>query len=158
MKIEIELVNRQRKIKISQRRLTTTARKIIQLLGNTIIKERNKAILDKKVILSVVLIGGKRMREINYRYRGKKYITDVLSFPYLEDNFLLEEIYLGELLICPEKALLQSKQYGATFWEEMQRLLVHGVLHLLGYDHEGSKSQAREMFKIEKSILKKLQP
>ncbi|WP_297213721.1 MULTISPECIES: rRNA maturation RNase YbeY [Thermodesulfovibrio] len=157
MKIEIELTNRQRKIKISKRRLTTTAKKIIQLLGNTTITERNKAILSKKIIVSVVLIGGKRMREINYRYRGKKYITDVLSFPYLENHFLMEEVYLGELLICPEKALLQSKQYGATFWEEMQRLLVHGILHLLGYDHEGSKSQAREMFKIEKNILKNLQ-
>lgn len=156
MKILVEILNRQRKIKLSSKRLTTVARQIIRYLYQS--KKLSKFQFEKNQILtiSILLIGKERMKEINFKYRGKKYVTDVLSFSYLEKVSLSEEIYLGEILINPEKAKIQARQYGVSLWQEITRLLVHGVLHLFGYDHEVSHKEARKMRKLEQKILSNL--
>jgi probable rRNA maturation factor len=128
-------------------------RKIIKDLNQ--MGQLSKIKKDCQVInISVVLLGKKRMREINFKYRGKNYVTDVLSFSYL--NSFSHELYLGEIVINPEKAKFQANQYGVSLWQEMKRLLVHGILHLFGYDHEVSLSHARKMQKIEEKILQNL--
>ncbi len=155
MEVLVDIINQQRKIKISQKRLKETTKKILKIskeLG--IFKDKKKINL---ISISIVLIGAERMKELNYRYRGKKYVTDVLSFSYFEDKFSMEEVYLGEIVICPEKAKIQAKQYGVTLWQEIERLLIHGILHLFGYDHEKSAYYARKMANIEEKILKELQ-
>ncbi len=158
MKILVEVLNRQRKIKLSSKRLKKIASQIIKYLYQS--KEFSKFQFEKNQILtiSIVLIGNERMREINFKYRGKKYVTDVLSFSYLEDINISKELYLGEILINPEKAKIQAREYEVSLWQEITRLLVHGILHLLGYDHEVSEKRARKMRKLEQKILSNLKP
>ncbi len=158
MKILVEVLNRQRKIKLSSKRVAKVARQIIRYLYQS--KEFSKFQFEKNQILriSIVLIGKERMKEINFKYRGKKYVTDVLSFSYLEDINISKELYLGEILINPEKAKIQAREYGVSLWQEITRLLGHGILHLLGYDHEVSETHARKMGKLEQKILSNLKP
>lgn len=158
MKILVEVLNRQRKIKLSSKRLKTIASQIIRYLYQS--KEFSKFQFEKNQILtiSIVLIGKERMKEINFKYRGKKYVTDVLSFSYLDSTPLSKEISLGEILINPEKAKIQAREYGVSLWQEITRLLGHGILHLLGYDHETSEKDARKMRKLEQKILSNLKP
>lgn len=156
MKIKVEIVDRQRKIRISSKRLATTARKILNLLLESTDKDKIKTLNHKIILLSIVLIGRRKMKEINYKYRGKNYTTDVLSFSYLGNNNLSEEIYLGEILINPEKAKYQAITYKVSFWQEIKRLLIHGILHLFGYDHEISSKHAKKMLTLERKILERL--
>lgn len=155
MKFQIEVLNRQRKIKVSLNRISSEARKILKILLQ--LKKLKRFEGAKTITLSIVLLGDKKMKEINFKYRGKNYTTDVLSFPFAEDNFFSEEVYLGEIIICPQKAKTQSILYGVTLLRELQRLLTHGILHLLGYDHEGSAEEAKKMRYLELKILSKLQ-
>ncbi len=152
LKLQVDVINRQRKIKISPQRVLSSSKKILRLLSKEICQ---KASEGKIISISVVLIGSKKMKEINYKYRGKNYLTDVLSFSFIDETHE-DEIYLGEILINPEKALIQARQYRATFWQEINRLLVHGILHLLGYDHEASPQDAKKMRQMENKILKAL--
>ncbi len=152
MKIIVESSNRQRKIRISLKRLERTTKKILKVLTEELYKINTSQ--KNTVTISVVFIGSKKMRELNHKYRGKNYNTDVLSFSYHDNEASLEEFFIGEIFINPEKAKIQARQYGGTLWEEINRLLVHGILHLLGYDHENSSISARKMRKMEEKILK----
>jgi rRNA maturation RNase YbeY len=101
--------------------------------------------------LSVALIGNAEMRKLNARYRKKNYPTDVLSFPTAQgmpDGVRL----LGDVIISVDKAKEQARERGRTLDDEMVTLLIHGVLHLLGYDHERSVRDARIMGRVEKKI------
>ncbi len=101
------------------------------------------------------------MRRLNASYRGVNKTTDVLSFPQSHrvtpdrrDNKQGDRpIPLGDIVICVPKALLQAKEYGISLRLETQRLLVHGLLHLLGYDHEVSAYQRRKMEHEERRLL-----
>ncbi|MDI1472664.1 MAG: rRNA maturation RNase YbeY [Thermodesulfovibrio sp.] len=153
MKLQVEIANRQRKIKVSLKRLSKIVRKIILILKETgQLKKCNIENFDVLTI-SVVLIGSKKMKETNYKYRGKKSTTDVLSFPYLETDNNLKEIYLGEILIDPLQAKIQAKHYRVSLWQELTRLLIHGILHLMGYDHEVTAYEAKKMHRMEEKIL-----
>lgn len=90
--------------------------------------------------LSVVFVRSREMCLINMQYRGKDYATDVLSFPY--EGVRIEDMsFIGEILIAPEVAVHQAVRYGIAPEKEIRKLLVHGILHLLGYDHETDKGQ-----------------
>lgn len=109
------------------------------------------------------------MRELNRQYRGKDKTTDVLSFPLISEKlemgsrklnpstsqFLLLTSYLplGDIVINLHQAKRQAKEHGLTFYDEIAWLLIHGLLHLLGYDHEKSKYQARKMREMERELL-----
>ncbi len=82
--------------------------------------------------VSLVFISPDKMRELNRVYRGEERVTDVLAFT------LEEKPLLGEVVIAPEVAKSQAQEYGNTCDEEMEVLLIHGLLHLLGYDHQSS--------------------
>jgi probable rRNA maturation factor len=101
--------------------------------------------------LSIAIVELAEMTELNETYRGKTGPTDVLSFGCDDPCAALgpdEPVTLGDVVIAPEVALAQAEEYGHTVEEELNLLLVHGVLHLLGYDHEAdedaSAMQARE--------------
>ena len=88
--------------------------------------------------LSIVLVGQGRIRELNKRYRGKNRATDVLAFPN-------QELGLGEIVICLREVKENAKRFSSTFEKELARILIHGILHLLGYDHEKSEAQAQKV-------------
>lgn len=100
---------------------------------------------EKKKGTSLVLLflGPAKMAELNLRYRRKKGPTDVLSFPAFEAG------YLGEVIICPAQVKKNARRFKEEFPREWRRVLVHGVLHLLGYDHEKSREKAILMRKKE---------
>lgn len=110
-----------------------------------------------KVIVSIV--GPKAIQRLNRQYRRKDKATDVLSFPRLKSSFpfvpgATKEI--GDVLICLDVAKHQAKTFSVTLQEELERLTVHGVLHLFGYDHEISAKEERRMFRLQEKILRGL--
>jgi probable rRNA maturation factor len=108
--------------------------------------------------LSLVLVGDAQMRRLNRQYRGMDKTTDVLSFPLLEGKKLKSGLptrtLLGDVVISLPQTRKQAKEAGKTFEAEAALLLVHGILHLLGYDH-GSKAEEKLMFGLQGQILKK---
>lgn len=103
------------------------------------------------VELSIAVVELAEMAELNGRFRDKEGPTDVLSFPCDDPCAVVEpgeSVTLGDVVIAPEVAERQAAEYGHTIEEELNLLLVHGVLHLLGYDHvadeEAEAMQARE--------------
>jgi probable rRNA maturation factor len=107
------------------------------------------------------LIGDARMKSINSKFRHKNKTTDVLSFPMEEDVRLFKKkpiplLFLGDILISKPVTLKQAKHFQISFEREFFHLLVHGLLHLLGHDHERSEEEERKMFSLEEKILKKM--
>ena len=101
--------------------------------------------------LSIAVVALDEMAELNLRFRGKEGPTDVLSFGCDDPCAVVgpdEPVTLGDVVIAPEVAESQAVEYGHTVEEELNLLLVHGVLHLLGYDHDSDEDaaamQARE--------------
>jgi rRNA maturation RNase YbeY len=117
------------------------------------------AVLDiagqKAAELSLALIGNGEMQRLNTRYRQKDYPTDVLSFPAGADVPLATPL-LGDVIISVDKAAQQAGERGHTLDHEMVTLLIHGVVHLLGYDHERSVKEARVMKRLEQGIFRQL--
>jgi probable rRNA maturation factor len=105
--------------------------------------------------LSLVLIGNREMQKLNAGYRHKDYPTDVLSFP-VKGKIPAEISLLGEVIISVEKAAEQARERSRTVEKEMVTLLIHGIVHLLGYDHERSAKDARAMSRLEKRIYRQL--
>jgi len=97
--------------------------------------------------LSVVLVDDGRIRELNRQYRGKDVATDVLAFPLLEGGEVRLEgsgcMLLGDVVVSVETAVRQAQEADHSLAQEMDVLLVHGLLHLLGYDHETPEEAAR---------------
>jgi rRNA maturation RNase YbeY len=86
---------------------------------------------------------------LNRQYRGKDKPTDVLSFPLAD---ALQPSLLGDVVISIETAARQAQRRRHSLGEELQTLLIHGVLHLLGYDHEVSRSEAIRMHRKEREV------
>ncbi len=93
------------------------------------------------------------MRELNLKYRSVPGTTDVLSFPFREgENFISPPdgvLYLGEVIISYPQAKKQAREYGHSFQRELSWLIVHGVLHLLGYDHGDEMSALEERIRAQ---------
>ena len=119
----------------------------------------------KKVELSILLTSDENIQELNRRWRAKDKPTDVLSFP-LQDAESLNAIQrqakknpkipaweLGDIVISLDTAKRQAKEHGVTLAEELDLLLVHGVLHLLGFDHELGAKEDRLMRRWERKLL-----
>jgi probable rRNA maturation factor len=108
-----------------------------------------------KIELSLALVGDAEMQRLNAKYRQRNYPTDVLSFA-ADKNLPIETRLLGDVIISVEKAAQQAKERRRTLDEEMITLLIHGIVHLLGYDHERSAKDARVMGRLEKKIHRQL--
>lgn len=95
------------------------------------------------------------MRTLNRRYRGKDKPTDVLSFSLQEGEFAhIQPNILGDIVISVPTAARQAADAGHSFKKEIDRLLVHGLLHLIGYDHERGPREAARMRRKEQDLLK----
>lgn len=107
--------------------------------------------------LSIDLVGDGRMRRLNCQYRKKDRTTDVLAFAMRESASPVSAL-LGDVVISVPTAQRQAKEGGRSLSEELAWLLVHGVLHLCGYDHERSDAEARRMKRREQAVLRGLRP
>ena len=122
--------------------------------------------IEMEVTVGVTLVEPERIREINRDFRRVDSVTDVLSFPMI-DGMLAEAspaallgcvdpetgaLELGDLVICPARAAEQAEDYGHSLQREMGYLCAHGMLHLLGYDHEDEDERAVMPQKEEKAL------
>ncbi len=105
--------------------------------------------------LSVVLTDDAEMQALNREYRGKDRSTDVLSFAQREGvGAGLQPHLLGDVVICLPQAARQARRRRVTTWDELLELLVHGLLHLLGYEHEGVElDRARAMRREQRRLV-----
>jgi probable rRNA maturation factor len=104
--------------------------------------------------VTVAFVSDRAMRELNGRWRGKRETTDVLSFPAAQDEFeKLEGQSLGDVVISVEQAARQAAEHGLDFDEEVAQLILHGLLHLCGYDHETDNG---EMNRLELRLRRRL--
>ncbi len=107
--------------------------------------------------VSVTFTDNEGIRELNASHRNIDRATDVLSFPLFEKEDLTEATdgdALGDIVISLERAREQANEYGHSFEREVAFLTVHSMLHLLGYDHETSEADEKEMFFKQEEILK----
>lgn len=117
-----------------------------------------KELDSEKVSVSVTFVSGEEIRELNYLYRQVDSVTDVLSFPQysgLEEINIEGPISLGDIVICTKQALLQAHDYGHTPARELVYLFVHGMLHLLGFNHMNPEEK-NIMRKHEETIMESI--
>jgi probable rRNA maturation factor len=152
----IEIVNRQRLVAIDRAGivgLAAAALALVEARGAAGAQDRPPA----EARITVVFVRDKKMRALNRDYRGRDYPTDVLSFRAADEAG--GEIgfgaagYLGDLVIATDTALRQANEAGQSLEREVQELVIHGVLHLCGYDHETDNG---EMNRLEYRLRKKL--
>jgi probable rRNA maturation factor len=108
------------------------------------------------VSVNIILTDNSFIKSLNLEYRGKDSPTDVISFAYRDEPFpvadgSIEE--LGDIYISLEKAAAQADEYEVTLEDELKRLIIHGMLHILGYDHEKSPGEDERMSSLEEKIF-----
>ena len=122
------------------------------------IREKSQVILNALGLnddeLSVLIVDDSEIAEMNETYRGKKGPTNVLSFAMQEGEFAGITNLLGDVVISAETTLREAEEAGITFEERLSQLLVHGILHLVDYDHERSEEEAVIMEDKSLEILK----
>ena len=131
----IEVVNRQRRLQIDTEEWSNFATRALDAIG----KSESSA--------TIAFVSDKRIRELNRQFRGIDKATDVLSFP------AEEELNLGDVAVSVETAAVQAKENGLSFDKEVAQLILHGLLHLSGYDHETDNG---EMNRLELRLRRKL--
>ena len=138
----IEVVNRQRKVPVDcgrWRAFVTKALKVVPAKGAGV---------------TVAFVSDRAMRELNRRWRGRRGTTDVLSFPSEQDEFeKTEGLSLGDVVVSAERAARQAGEHGLDFEGEVAQLILHGLLHLCGYDHETDRG---EMNALELNLRRRL--
>ena len=98
--------------------------------------------IDSSAELSILFVGRGHIRRLNARYAGDDYATDVLAFPMTEDDEDDDPLMVGDVVVCPEVARENAAKEGTTLDREVETLIVHGTLHLLGYDHQNDAQRA----------------
>lgn len=139
----IEIVNRQRKIKIEPHVFQEFAEKAVNFIKEAAGKTA-----------TIAFVSDARMRRLNFEFRGKRATTDVLSFPNEPDEFDFSEPHLGDIVISAEQAERQAAENNLALDTEIKQLMLHGFLHLCGYDHE---TDWGEMNEIELRLRDKLE-
>ncbi|WP_168061392.1 rRNA maturation RNase YbeY [Candidatus Manganitrophus noduliformans] len=137
--------NRQRTYPVNQKNLLRWARQILSLQK-----------LDHAE-MGIILVNNRQIRVYNRDYRKKDQPTDVLSFPMREGvGGELHPDFLGDVMISLERSAEEAILYGRSRREQLLILLIHGVLHLLGYDHERSPKEERRMQRRERLLFKRI--
>lgn len=136
----IEVVNRQRKVRVDPDRWLSFSEKALS------------AIRNKSGHATIAFVSNRQIKELNRRFRGIDKATDVLSFP-AGDETSGEIANLGDIAISLERATIQAKENQLTLDEEIAQLILHGLLHLCGYDHETDKG---EMNRLELKLRQRL--
>ncbi len=141
----ISIQNRQRKERVDRKLALQWGRRILSLQG------------CKEGELGLVFVTDRQIRTYNRIYRNKDKPTDVLAFPMLEGvGGDLHPTFLGDVMISLETAARDARVAGRPFEEQVKILLIHGILHLMGYDHERSAAEAGRMRRREKVLLRVL--
>lgn len=105
--------------------------------------------------VSLLFTDNEKIKELNRNFRDKDMATDVLSFSQMEgEDFGFENFFLGDIVIAVPYVTEQAKSLGHGVFEEVRYLILHGILHLMGYDH--NENEDCEMSRLEKNIYKKL--
>ncbi|GER93962.1 rRNA maturation RNase YbeY [hot springs metagenome] len=178
--MEITIKNNQRLMRVNQRRVKQILKRSLQYLKDSGKLDSLFVAHYPLLEISVFFVNDRKMRELNLQYREKDKTTDVLSFPQIAFSnkrqasgikvqssklkkrlsaFSLQAfdsrrmMLLGDIVINIPQAKRQAKEHGFAFYEEVAWLLIHGLLHLLGYDHEKNKYQAKKMREMEKQLL-----
>ncbi|HBN08072.1 MAG TPA: rRNA maturation RNase YbeY [Cyanobacteria bacterium UBA8530] len=145
--METYLENRQNKENIDEDFWSTRLSKLADMLG-----------IDPASEVSVLFVDDEEIQELNRQYRSIDSATDVLSFPQEEGEAFPTSPEmphpLGDIVVSIETAIRQAKEIGNSLEREITFLLIHGLLHLLGYDHEGSEDE--EMYRRQREILEDL--
>lgn len=122
----------------------------------------------KEVTLSIALVGSERIKKLNKKYRKRNKVTDILSFGQTSAfakasadkkkflSFPKNGLELGEVVICPQVVKKNAKKYHTNFKKELARVLIHGILHLLGYEHEKGGAGAKKMEEEEEYCLSQI--
>ncbi len=151
MKYIVEL-NNKTKYKFAKKNLKHIFEKTVEMIGEHFFAE-------KKIKLSVALVAEEEIFLLNRQYRKKNSATDVLSFAEYEKSSDLhaadlqigeEEIFIGELIVCPDYVNKNAIEDGETFEYAMTYIISHGILHLLGLSH------GKKMFAMQQEVAKKL--
>ena len=133
--------------------LTIAGESLQELFKNKIIPGRGV----RELQVSLLICGDARIRELNRTFRQKDKTTDVLSFPAHESlrtmKQLPETLFLGDLAICHAVTKRQAKEFNISYFDEFIHLFFHGIIHLLGYDHEISLKEEKLMQKWEDEAL-----
>lgn len=103
--------------------------------------------------VSILLCGESKIKKLNSEHRGKDKVTDVLSFPSFSSlrvakpkaELIGSELFLGDLAICHQRVYKQSREFSISYWDEFIHLFMHGMIHLMGYDHEVSVREETKM-------------
>jgi probable rRNA maturation factor len=140
--MQLLIENRQKKIKVDRRRLRQTANKIIRELGCR----------DKEI--SLALVDNDQIRDINRQYLNRDYPTNVIAFSQLEGDFGdLNPNLLGDVVISVERAAGDGPDGGLTLDDGLDFLFIHGLLHLLGYEHENTTEAEAQRMKDKAELL-----
>ena len=129
-------------------------KKIISNASNNVFDELNQ-FKDKNYEISFMMVDNKYIKELNANYRSKDSATNVLSFPMIDKNSLKHENILGDVVISIDKILSESKDLKIGVDEYLAKISIHGILHLLGYDHV-SDNDYEVMNTLEEKIIKKI--
>lgn len=125
---------------------------LLERAANAALEHQSQS-LDSE--LSIILTDDARLHELNLHYLGVDAPTDVLSFPASETDPETGARYIGDILVSVPRAQAQADAVGHPLESEVQLLVVHGVLHLLGHDHAKADEKAR-MWKAQAEILERL--
>ncbi len=146
--MKILIKNRQRHRPLNKTKIIRAAHNILTIL------DQSRHIGTE---VSLLFVGDKKMLRLNTDYRGIRKSTDVLSFEaQIPVKKNIGNNILGDIVINVPRAESQAKTFGTGFYDEIYRLLIHGTLHLLGYDHERSRYGGRKMRKKEEEIFNAL--
>ena len=130
----IEVVNRQRSRKMKPKQWREFGEQTLLAIGAS----------DQNA--TIVFVTDKGIKELNRRFRGQDYATDVLSFPTEAEAFEIDQqSKLGEVVISVQRAEAQAKKHGLSFSSEIKQLILHGLLHLRGYDHETDRGEMNQV-------------
>ena len=136
----LQVINRQRKIRLDAR--------LLKKVGETTLVKAGVSGAE----CGLLLVGDRAMTRLNQQYRGIARSTDVLSFPMREGPFAsLSPNLLGDVVISAETADRQAAAAGRSLRDELAALLIHGILHLLGYDHQ-TPLEAKRMKRLERQL------
>jgi len=154
MGIEVTIDNRQRRYPVDRTTMRHWATAVLSMQKET------------SVTVGIILVNDQIIRQFNRQYRGLDVPTDVLSFPTIDHDLIPRKnprgglgeppVLLGDVMISLERADAESSSYGKKYSGQVLFLLIHGLLHLLGYDHERSKNEAIRMQRREKFLFRKI--
>ncbi|MFB4161756.1 rRNA maturation RNase YbeY [Geomicrobium sp. JSM 1781026] len=145
MNYPIDVIDETEELTVEQLELVT------QILGSSC----QRLQLPVETESSVLFVSKTKIQALNHEYRNKNEVTDVLSFALNddeEDDGFQDEHLLGDIVICVERMKEQAKEYNHSIERELGFLAIHGLLHLIGYDHQ-SEADEKEMFALQEELL-----